>query len=99
MQAELTQDLALELAPCSHGTAREMIRGLRSWPLLSGWRGKRPVDVDALAAVVVAVSELIADRGDIGEIELNPVRVSPEGALAVDALVIAAPAPGNPSTP
>ncbi|MFI8794175.1 acetate--CoA ligase family protein [Streptomyces sp. NPDC055105] len=99
VQAELTQDLALELAPCSHGTASEMIRRLRSWPLLAGWRGRRPVDVDALAAVVVAVSELIADRGDIGEIELNPVRVSPEGALAVDALVIATATPDNPSTP
>ncbi|MFE7155978.1 acetate--CoA ligase family protein [Streptomyces sp. NPDC057636] len=99
VQAELSQDLALELAPCSHETARGMIRRLRSWPLLAGWRGKRPVDVDALAAVVVAVSELIADRGDIGEIELNPVRVSPEGALAVDALAIAAPTPDTPATP
>ncbi|MFE5686438.1 acetate--CoA ligase family protein [Streptomyces sp. NPDC056512] len=98
VQAELTQDLALELAPCSHDTAREMIRRLRSWPLLAGWRGRRPVDVDGLAAVVVAVSELIAGRGDIGEIELNPVRVSPEGALAVDALVIAVPTPDDPST-
>ncbi|MFH8736759.1 MULTISPECIES: acetate--CoA ligase family protein [unclassified Streptomyces] len=99
VQAELTQDLALELAPCSHDTAREMIRRLRSWPLLAGWRGSRPVDVDALAAVVVAVSQLIVDRGDLGEIELNPVRVSPEGALAVDALVIAVPASDSPSTP
>ncbi|MFF1734406.1 acetate--CoA ligase family protein [Streptomyces sp. NPDC058247] len=96
VQAELTQDLALELAPCSHDTAREMIRRLRSWPLLSGWRGSRPVDVDALAAVVVAVSQLIADRG---EIELNPVRVSPEGALAVDALVIATAALDSPPRP
>ncbi|MFF1688066.1 MULTISPECIES: acetate--CoA ligase family protein [unclassified Streptomyces] len=99
VQAELTQDLALELAPCSHDTAREMIRRLRSWPLLSGWRGSRPVDVDALAAVVVAVSQLIADRGDLGEIELNPVRVSPEGALAVDALVIATAALDSPPRP
>ncbi|MFD3559825.1 acetate--CoA ligase family protein [Streptomyces sp. NPDC058686] len=96
VQAELTQDLALELAPCSHDTARAMIRRLRSWPLLSGWRGSRPVDADALAAVVVAVSQLIADRGDLGEIELNPVRVSPEGALAVDALVIATAALDSP---
>ncbi|MFJ3990978.1 acetate--CoA ligase family protein [Streptomyces sp. NPDC090032] len=99
VQAELTQDLALELAPCSHDTAREMIRRLRSWPLLSGWRGSRPVDVDALAAVVVAVSQLIADRGDLGEIELNPVRVSPEGVLAVDALVIATAALDSPPRP
>ncbi|MFF2503846.1 acetate--CoA ligase family protein [Streptomyces sp. NPDC058067] len=91
VQAELTQDLALALAPCSPSTAHELIRRLRSWPLLDGWRGSRPVDVDALAAVVGAVSEVIAGRGDIAEIEINPVRVSPEGALAVDALVIPAP--------
>ncbi|MEU6659980.1 acetate--CoA ligase family protein [Streptomyces sp. NPDC046821] len=88
VQAELTQDLALGLTPCTPATAHAVIRRLRSWPLLDGWRGSRPVDVDSLAAPVVTVAEVIADRDDIAEIEINPVRVSPEGALAVDALVV-----------
>ncbi|MGD6748477.1 acetate--CoA ligase family protein [Streptomyces sp. BH106] len=90
VRAELSRDLALELAPCSRATAHAMVRSLRMAPLLHGWRGRRPVDVEALVDVVVAVSEVIAGREDIAEVELNPVRVSPEGAVAVDALVIAA---------
>ncbi|MET8473655.1 acetate--CoA ligase family protein [Streptomyces sp. NPDC006422] len=87
VRAELAQDIALELAPCSRATARAMLRRLRAAPLLHGWRGRRPVDVSALVDVVVAVSELIAGRADVAEVELNPVRVAPDGALAVDALV------------
>jgi hypothetical protein len=44
--------------------------------------------VEALVAVVVAVSELGASRGAIAELELNPVRVAPSGAVAVDALIV-----------
>lgn len=97
VRAELSRDLALELAPCSRATAHAMVRGLRMAPLLHGWRGGRPVDVEALVDIVVAVSEVIAAREDIVEVELNPVRVAPEGALAVDGLVVAAAAPSAPS--
>ncbi|WP_306319616.1 MULTISPECIES: acetate--CoA ligase family protein [unclassified Streptomyces] len=90
VRAELARDLVLELAPCSRATAHAMLRGLRMAPLLRGWRGRSPVDVEALVSVVVAVSEVIAGRADIGEVELNPVRVAERGALAVDALVVAA---------
>ncbi|MHC5259077.1 acetate--CoA ligase family protein [Streptomyces sp. UC4497] len=90
VRAELSRDLALELAPCSRATAHAMVRGLRMAPLLHGWRGRRPVDMEALVDVVVAVSEVIAGREDIAEVELNPVRLAPGGALVVDALVLGA---------
>ncbi|MFF3489719.1 acetate--CoA ligase family protein [Streptomyces sp. NPDC002795] len=90
VRAELSRDLALELAPCSRATAHAMVRSLRMAPLLHGWRGRHPLDVEALVDVVVAVSEVIAGREDIDEVELNPVRLAPGGALAVDALVLAA---------
>jgi len=61
---------------------------MRAAPLLHGWRGSAPVDVDGLANLVVAVSALIVHRRDIAEIELNPVRATGTGPLAVDALVI-----------
>ncbi|MFJ9181192.1 acetate--CoA ligase family protein [Streptomyces sp. NPDC102360] len=89
VRAELSRDLALELAPCSRDTAHAMVRSLRMAPLLHGWRGGPAVDVEALVDVVVAVSEVITDREDIAEVELNPVRVAPDGALAVDGLVVA----------
>lgn len=85
---ELVRDTCLELAPVDHSTARSMIDRLRSRPLLAGWRGSPEVDIDALAAIVVAVSEAIASRSAIVELEVNPIRCGPTGAVAVDALVV-----------
>jgi len=87
-ETELHRDVRLECAPVSHATATAMLNGLRAAPLLHGWRGSAPIDVDGLANLVVAVSALIVHRGDIAEIELNPVRATGTGPLAVDALVI-----------
>ncbi|WP_223206264.1 acetate--CoA ligase family protein [Streptomyces xanthii] len=94
VRAELDPDLALELAPCTAATARAMLRRLRVAPLLDGWRGAPPLDVTALAEVIVTVSRLLAARPELAEIELNPVRVAATGALAVDALIV----PSSPRT-
>ena len=85
---EIHQDIRMECAPVSHDTAIAMVDGLRCAPMLHGWRGRPPVDVKALAEVVVAVSHLVAQRHDITEVELNPVRVTPTGAIAVDGLIM-----------
>ncbi len=87
-ETELYGDTWLELAPVSQAEALDMLSRLKCFSLLTGWRGRPAADVEALADVVVAVSRLIAAGNDIDEIEINPVRVSPEGAMAVDALVI-----------
>lgn len=86
--AEVWQDVAIECAPVSERMAAAMIARLRCAPLLAGWRGRPGVDVGALVEVLTAVSHLISTRPDIAEIDLNPVRVSPRGALAVDTLVV-----------
>ncbi|MEE6164264.1 MULTISPECIES: acetate--CoA ligase family protein [unclassified Mycolicibacterium] len=88
-ETEVHQDVRVERAPVSREGARQMLDDLRMAPLLRGWRGRPAVDIDGLADLVVAVSELIAQRPDIAEVELNPVRATPHGAVAVDALVIA----------
>jgi hypothetical protein len=72
-----------------------MLARLVSAPLLSGARGAPPVDVAALAEVIAKVSETLAARPDLAEIELNPVRVGPDGVLAVDALIIPSKEPLN----
>lgn len=87
-EAEMLEDVAVELAPVSTSTATDMLERLRCMALLRGWRGRPAVAIDDLAALISAVSQLISARPDIGEIELNPVRVAPDGALAVDALII-----------
>jgi acetate---CoA ligase (ADP-forming) len=88
IHAELFKDTAIELAPVTPATARDMLARLVSAPLLSGWRGAAPVDVTALAEVIAQISATLAARSDLAEIELNPVRVGPDGVLAVDALII-----------
>ena len=89
VQAELYRDVQLALAPVSEDEARSMIASLRAHALFEGWRGRPPVDVASAAAVVVAVSRLLVDGPDLVECEVNPLRVGPDGAVAVDALVVA----------
>ncbi|WP_137724149.1 acetate--CoA ligase family protein [Prescottella subtropica] len=90
-EAELYRDVALEMAPVDHATAHRMLRRLTAHRLLCGWRGRPAVDVDALADLVVAVSERAAAAPAITEVEINPLRVGPDGVLAVDALVVRGP--------
>ena len=73
-----------------------MIRGLRTFPLLDGFRGAPPVDLGALEDVVVRIGALAAAHPEIVELDLNPVIASPTGAVVVDARVRVA-APGPPS--
>jgi succinyl-CoA synthetase beta subunit len=87
-EAELRRDVVVEIAPVTLDVARDMVERLRCAPLLRGWRGRPATDVAALTAVVAAVSELGAARRAITELELNPVRVAPSGAVAVDALIV-----------
>lgn len=87
-ETELYGDTWLELAPVSHAEALDMVSRLRCYRLLTGWRGRRAADLDELAEIIVSVSRLIAGSNEIQEIEINPVRVTPDGALAVDALVV-----------
>ncbi|HEV3357876.1 MAG TPA: acetate--CoA ligase family protein [Pseudonocardiaceae bacterium] len=89
-ETELHRDLAMELAPVTVHTAHAMLERLRCAPLLHGWRGRPTVDIDALAELVHTISVLVAASPAIGELELNPVRVGPDGPIAVDALIVGA---------
>ncbi|BBY90154.1 acetate--CoA ligase family protein [Mycolicibacterium tokaiense] len=87
-ETEVHRDIRMECAPVTAATATAMLEALRIAPLLRGWRGRAPVDVAALADVIVTVSRLVASHAGVDEIELNPVRATATGALAVDALVV-----------
>jgi acetyl-CoA synthetase (ADP-forming) len=65
-----------------------MIRQIRSYPLLAGDRGQPPVDLQALSQVLVHLSRLPFEYPEIAEVDLNPVFVSPQGAVVGDARVI-----------
>ena len=86
---ELLADRAVACPPVTSADATRMLRSLRISTLLDGWRGTAPVDMAAVAAVIVGFSQLAIELGDvIDAVEANPVIASPTGAIAVDALVI-----------
>jgi acyl-CoA synthetase (NDP forming) len=82
---EMLDDAAREMAPVSVEAARGMIRGLRAAPVLLGYRGAEAADVEALAELIAAVSELAVAVPELAELDLNPVFASAAGALAADA--------------
>lgn len=89
--AEIFEDTALRLAPVDETEAREMLAGLKAYPLLTGARGRAPGDIDALVQAIVALSRFAARHAeDVAEIDINPllVRARDQGAVALDALII-----------
>ena len=73
----------------THEEALEMIGAIKGYPLLTGFRGAPPVDVESLAAVLVRVSELASAASDIIQsLDINPFIALPQGGKAVDALIV-----------
>jgi acyl-CoA synthetase (NDP forming) len=85
--AELIADVGVRLTPVTDVDASEMVRSLRTYPLLRGYRGAPPVDVDALEDVVLRLAAMVEEHAEIAEIDMNPVIVSGDGAVVVDARV------------
>lgn len=93
--AEVLRDVAVRPLPLDERDAREMVDALRGATLLRGARGRPPGDIDALVHVILAVARLATACGDrLLELDLNPVIVSPTGAVAVDSLIVTARASG-----
>jgi acyl-CoA synthetase (NDP forming) len=90
--AELVRDTALRLVPLTDVDARELMRGLRSSPLLFGYRGTPAVDTAALEDAILRVGLLAERVPEIAELDCNPLIVTPDGARVVDARVRVAPA-------
>jgi acyl-CoA synthetase (NDP forming) len=85
---EVLRDRRLALAPLDAAEARRLIDGLQIRPILDGVRGAPPADVDGLADAVSRLSVLAADLGDLlAAVDVNPMMVSADGCVAVDALV------------
>ena len=84
---EVFNDTTMRLAPVAEAEARAMLAGLRGAPLLRGFRGSQPVDIDALAALVARLSGLAIDHGEIAEMDLNPIVAYPHGLCVVDARI------------
>jgi acyl-CoA synthetase (NDP forming) len=89
---ELIKDVAVRLAPLAERDAGEMVRQLKTYPLLTGYRGAPAADVPALIETILRVSAMVEDLPQITELDLNPVLVHERGVSIVDARVSVAPA-------
>lgn len=87
--AELQKDSALDLTPLDDGSWTRMLRSLRLYPLLEGYRGRPGIDLGALRTVVTRFAALVADRPELSEAEINPLLATRDRLLAIDARVIA----------
>jgi acetyltransferase len=86
---EIDDDIVIRLAPVGDIDARDMLGELRLAARYRGHRGNAAVDENALAAIIRLLGELLISRDDISEVEINPLRVTSLGLIALDALVIA----------
>lgn len=85
---EILKDVTFRIAPITEQEAREMIIEVKAYPLLQGYRGQPPADIDAIVKILLATSRLIMDYPQIKELDLNPVIVYEKGAKTVDARII-----------
>jgi len=86
---ELLQDSVAALAPVSPAQAAALLKRLKGYRLLTGFRGSAPVNLDALAEAIARVSEMAADLADVlAELDVNPLRCGGERVVAVDALIV-----------
>jgi len=84
---EVLKDITFRLAPTTVDDALSMLDSIQAAEILKGVRGSRPVDRQALATVIVNVSNLVDDFPEIQEVDLNPLLAGPDGITAVDSLI------------
>jgi len=85
--AELLADTVTLVLPVTAEEVAAALRRLRLWPLLDGWRGRPRADTDAAVAAAMAMQAMMAADPALSEIEVNPLILKAEGAVAVDAVI------------
>jgi len=85
---EVLKDVAFRIVPIVQRDARQMVREIQAFPVLQGYRGQEPADLEALEALLVKLSEFIEAHPEIAELDLNPVFAYAKGAVVVDARII-----------
>jgi acetyltransferase len=86
--AELFKDRALGFPPLNETLTSSMLESLKIFPLLNGYRGMKPVNINKLTEVLMRISYLAADFPEIKELDVNPLLVFETGVMAVDARII-----------
>jgi len=85
---EVLKDITFRLAPATKADALSMLDGIKAAEMLKGVRGSDPVNREALANLIVSVSDLVNDFPEISELDLNPVFASKKTAIAADVRIV-----------
>jgi len=85
---EVLKDVVFRIAPITESDAREMVTEVKAYPILKGYRGQPPADMDAIVNILLNTSKLVMDHQEIKELDLNPIMVYEKGAKTVDARII-----------
>lgn len=93
---EVLKDITFRLAPATQADALSMLDGIQATEMLKGVRGGDPVNREALAKLIVGVSQLVSDFPEIAEMDLNPVFATKTSAIAADVRIVVDFAPKTP---
>ena len=85
---EVLKDVAFRIVPLMRRDASQMIREIKGYPLLEGYRGQEPANITALEDLLLKLSDFIDKTPQIKEMDLNPIFAYKDGVVAVDARVI-----------
>ena len=85
---EVLKDVSFRIVPVTERDAREMIKEIKGYPVLQGYRGQKPASIPALEQLIVKVSRFVDENPQIKELDLNPIFAYPDRAVAVDARII-----------
>jgi acyl-CoA synthetase (NDP forming) len=85
---EVLKDVSFRIVPVTARDAKEMIREIKGYPILEGYRGQKPASIPALEKLIVKVSQFVEKNPQIRELDLNPIFAYPDKAVAVDARII-----------
>jgi acetyl-CoA synthetase (ADP-forming) len=82
------KDVAFRLAPLQPKDAQEMMFDIKAHKILQGIRGMKPVNLEELAGVLVAVGRIGVENDQVKEIDVNPLIIRGDKPIAVDALIV-----------
>jgi len=88
VMVELFKDVSFRIAPLTEVDALEMIKEIKAYPALSGYRGAKALDIKQIVKTIIIISDLISNISIIKEVELNPLLAYEKNIMAVDARVI-----------
>ncbi len=90
VMVEVLKDVAFRVVPLEPRDAKQMLREIQGFPVLDGYRGSDPADLDTLESILLKLSAFAEANPEVNELDLNPVFAYADGAIAVDARIVLA---------